>query len=91
MKVTNVSTLPGYKLHVIFDDEVSGVIDLESFIKNGIFSILKNQELFNNAYTTGYSIAWDDELEIDAITIYAEISNKKPEDILSVNFNYASN
>jgi hypothetical protein len=27
-------------------------------------------------YTTGYSIAWSDELKIDVMTIYAEIVNK---------------
>lgn len=91
MKAINVSVLPGYKLQVTFDDGVSGIINLKDFIGTGIFSALKDEDLFNKAYTTGYSIAWSDELEIDAIAIYAEIINKKPEDILSVNLSYASN
>ena len=91
MKAISVSTIPEYKLQVTFDDGVSGIIDLKSFIEKGIFSVLKNEQLFNKAYATGYSIAWNEELEIDAIAVYAEIVNKKPEDILSASLSYATN
>jgi hypothetical protein len=91
MKAINAKVIPEYKLLVTFDDGVYGIIDLKDFIENGIFSVLQDKQLFNKAYTTGYSIAWSEELEIDAITIYAEILNKKPENILSANLNYAAN
>ena len=91
MKVVSVNPLSGYKLQVTFDDGVSGVIDLKNFIKNGIFSVLQNEDLFNKANSTGYSIAWNEELEIDSLTVYAEILNKDPEDILAENFKYATN
>jgi hypothetical protein len=91
MKVTNVTVIPEYKLEVTFDDGVSGIIDLGNFIENGIFSVLKDKQLFDKAYAADYAIAWSDELEIDAIAIYAEILNKKPEDILSPELNYAAN
>jgi len=91
MKVTDVTVIPEYKLKVTFDDGVSGIIDLKDFIGSGIFSILKDEKLFDKAYAAGYAIAWNNELEIDAIAIYAEILNKKPEDILSPELNYAAN
>jgi hypothetical protein len=91
MKVISVNVVSGYKLQVVFDDGVSGIIDLKEFIAHGIFAILNDEQLFNKVYTTGYSIAWNDELEIDAITVYAEILNKTPEEVLSANLNYASN
>lgn len=91
MKAISVNAMPGYKLQVTFDDGVSGVVDLKDFIGHGVFSDLKNEELFNKAYATGYSIAWNDELEIDAIAVYAELTNKSPEKILSANLNYAAN
>jgi hypothetical protein len=37
MKVIGVSPLLDYKLHVVFDDDVSGIIDLKQFIKWNIF------------------------------------------------------
>ena len=91
MKAVKVNALPGYKLQVTFDDGISGVIDLNELVKIGIFSPLQNQELFSKAFTTGYSIAWSEELEIDAVAIYAEIVNKNPEDILSDTLVYAAN
>jgi uncharacterized protein DUF2442 len=90
MKVVSAHPLAGYKVNVAFDDGVSGIIDLKDFVTNGIFSELKDEQLFNKVYTKGYSIAWSDELEIDALTVYAEILGKAPEDILSHNFSHAS-
>ena len=90
-KVLSVDPLPGYKIQVTFDDGVSGIIDLESFIKKGIFSSLKDAENFNRVYNTGYSIAWSDELEIDALSIYAEVLNRQPEDFLIANLTNATN
>lgn len=91
MKAVSVNALPEYKIEVAFDDGVSGVVDLKDFIGKGIFSALKDKSLFNKVYTTGYSIAWSDELEIDALAIYAEILNKKPEEVLSASLTYATN
>lgn len=91
MKITDIAVVPEYKLKVSFDDGVSGVIDLKDFTENGIFSVLKDKQLFNKVYSVGYAVAWSDELEIDAVTIYAEIINKDPKDILSTEMNYALN
>ena len=91
MKVISVNPLPEYKLRVTFDDGVSGIIDLSNFVRSGIFSVLQNEDSFNRVYTNGYSVAWNDELEIDALAIRAEILNKKPEDMLTTNFDYAAN
>ncbi|MDB4924738.1 DUF2442 domain-containing protein [Mucilaginibacter sp.] len=91
MKAISVNALPEYKLQLTFDDGVSGIIDLNDFIGKGIFLGLRDEQFFNKVYTTGYSIAWNDELEIDVIAAYAEIVNKKPEDILSADLNYAAN
>lgn len=91
MKVISVSLLIEYKLLVVFDDDVSGFIDLKQFVKNGIFSVLQEESLFNRVYTNEYSIAWSDELEIDALTVYAELVNKKPDEIIGRNFSYAAN
>jgi uncharacterized protein DUF2442 len=91
MKVISVNPLHNYKLQVSFDDGVSGIIDLKDFVINGIFSVLQNDDTFNKVYTNGYSVAWSDELEIDSLAIYAEILEKRPEDILAENLKYATN
>ena len=41
-------------------------------------------------YTTGYTIAWSEEFEIDAISIYLDITGKHFGDISRPKFSYAA-
>ena len=91
MKATTVEALPGYRLMVSFDDNVAGIIKLESFIQNGIFAELKNEALFSQVKINGSSISWNDDLEIDANAIYAELKGVDPEKILHTSFSNAAN
>jgi hypothetical protein len=91
MEIISVKPMPDFKLQVTFDDGVCGVIDLKEYIKHGIFSVLQTRDLFDKVYTNGYAIAWNEDLEIDALAIYAEILNKDPNDILSADLKYAAN
>ena len=45
--------------------------------------MLQDKNQFAKVYTNGYSIAWSNELEIDATTIYAELTGKHFAEILS--------
>ena len=76
MKVTEVNYLNEYKLHVKFEDGVSGEVDLCNLVDKGVFESLKDRSLFSKAYSTGSSIAWSDELEIDSDTIYMELTGR---------------
>jgi len=82
MKVIKVEGLPLYKVNVLFDDGVGGNIDLKELTQKGIFKVLNDEALFKKVYTTGYSIAWSDELEIDAVNIYSKLTAKNPQEIL---------
>lgn len=65
MKITEVKYLSDYKIELSFEDGVSGSIDLSELVEEGIFMILKDKEQFARIYSTDYSIAWSEELEID--------------------------
>jgi high-affinity K+ transport system ATPase subunit B len=82
MKAIDVKPLDGNKIKVVFNDGVSGVIDLNDLIGKGIFQQLKDEVLFRKVYIDGSAIAWSPELEIDADNIYAEILNSEPEKLL---------
>ena len=82
MKVISVKPLPKYRILVLFEDGVTGEIDLNELVGNGIFADLKDENLFSKVYSPGYSIAWSEELEIDALAIYSELLNKQPENVL---------
>lgn len=76
MKLLSVQHQGGYRLRVHFDDHTKGDIDLTELVQTGIFIPLQDIAHFEKAYTTGYSIAWSDELEIDALNVYCQITNQ---------------
>lgn len=78
MKVSSALYKGDYSVHISFEDGTEGIINLSDLVEKGVFRSLKEKEKFSTVYTTGYSIAWSDELEIDAANIYAEISGKDP-------------
>ena len=90
MKAVELKALPHYKLFLSFDDGVCGTIDLSSMVEKGIFQGLKDEASFNKVYLTGYSIAWSGELEIDLLSVYAELAKRKPEEFMSANSQYAA-
>lgn len=91
MKAIKVEALPDYNIEVNFEDGIKGVVDLKDLLQQGIFQVLKDRKEFSKVYTTGYSIAWSEELEIDALTIYAELQNKQPEELIKSAYHYAPN
>ena len=90
MKATNVKAISNYKISVSFDDGIHGIVDLIDLIQKGIFRELKDPVFFAKVYTTGEAIAWSDDLEIDALNIYAKIVNKDPSELVEKNFAHAT-
>ena len=91
MKVQEVTYLSDYTISVKYEDGVTGTVQLNDLVEKGIFKVLQEKTQFAKVYTTGYSIAWSNELEIDATTIYTEITGKHFGDIISPKFSYATN
>ncbi|MEY4660882.1 MAG: hypothetical protein RLZZ42_834 [Bacteroidota bacterium] len=91
MKVQEVKYVKDYTISVKFDDGTTGTVQLDDLVQKGIFQILQNKELFSKVYTTGYSIAWSDNLEIDIANIYSEITGKNFGEIINPKFSYATN
>ena len=91
MKVQEVKYLSDYTVNIIFEDGVSGTIQLNDLVDKGIFKVLQDKNQFAKVYTNGYSIAWSNELEIDATTIYAELTGKHFGEIFTPKLSHASN
>ena len=90
MKISGVSSKGNYTIQVEFEDGVKGLVNLSDLVSTGIFAVLKNEDQLARVRSTGYSIAWTDDLEIDAATIYAELTGKAPSSYFS-NGTYATN
>ena len=83
MKAVDVKALGDFRIKVVFDDGVSGVVDLSDLIRKGIFKVLQDPKLFGNVTTDGVAISWNEQLEIDAFKIYADIVKKSPSDLIN--------
>ena len=90
MKAIDVKAIGDYKIKVVFDDDISGIVDLSYLTQKGIFRKLSDPSLFAKVYTTGEAIAWNEELEIDALNIYAKIVNKTPSELAGKYFTHAT-
>jgi hypothetical protein len=91
MKVQEVRYIADYTISIKFDDGVSGTIQLNDLVQKGIFIVLQDKNQFAKVYTNGYSIAWSNELEIDATTIYSELTGKHFGEILTPKLSQSSN
>ena len=68
-----------------------GILNRNLKVQKGIFKVLQDKSEFAKVYTNGYSIAWSNELEIDATTIYSELTGKHFGEIISPKLSHASN
>ncbi len=91
MKVQEVKYISDYIISIKFDDGVYGAIELNDLVQKGIFKVLQDKNEFAKVYTNGYSIAWSNELEIDANTIYSDLTGKNFGEILNPKFTHATN
>lgn len=90
MKAIDVKAIGNYKISVAFDDGISGIVDLNDLMQKGIFRELQDPTFFSKVYTTGEAIAWSDDLEIDALNIYARIVRKEPSELAHKYFTHAA-
>lgn len=82
LKAVDVKALPGYKLHVRYEDGVEGEVDLSHLAGKGVFAIWEEPGEFEKVHIgAGGALAWSEELEICADSIYLEITGKRPEEI----------
>ena len=91
MKVLEVKYLSDYTISIKFEDGVVGTIQLNDLVEKGIFKVLQDKSEFAKVYTNGNSIAWSNEMEIDAIAIYSELTGKNFGEILTPKLSHASN
>ena len=91
MKVLEVKYVSDYTISIKFEDGVNGNIRLDDLVSKGIFKVLQDKDQFAKVYTNGYSIAWSNELEIDALTVYSDLTGKHFGEIMNPKFSHATN
>jgi hypothetical protein len=78
----NVTPQAGYKLHLEYDDDVTGEADLSDLIGEGVFAAWKDAGVFE-AVTVGKhgELHWTDDLELCADALYLQITGRSAGDL----------
>ncbi|CCU83434.1 conserved hypothetical protein [Mesotoga infera] len=73
------------ELELTFENGVSGTVDFSELATSPLFSPLANDEFFESVTIVrdGRALAWGEELEICADSLFLRITGKKPEEIFS--------
>lgn len=81
-KILEARPLDAYKIWLKFDDDIIGEVDLSHLAGKGVFTLWDNYENFGKfSIENGRSLAWSDEIDIDADSLYLKLTGKKPEEL----------
>ncbi len=81
-KILEARPLDGYKIWLKFEDDTAGEVDLSHLAGKGVFTLWNNYEDFQKfSIGNGRSLAWSDEIDIDADSLYLKLTGKKPEEL----------
>jgi hypothetical protein len=75
-RARTVAVLPDYCLSVICNDGATGVVDMSQFIfseKAGIYSALKDAQLFNQVRIELGVLTWPNGADLDPVWLHEEI------------------
>jgi hypothetical protein len=81
-RITRVTPLPGYHLHLFFDNGIEGVADLSGLVGRGVFAALAQDRAFDNV-RIGLSgeLVWPDGLDLCADALYLRVTGQSPADV----------
>ncbi|OGT44943.1 MAG: hypothetical protein A3E82_01810 [Gammaproteobacteria bacterium RIFCSPHIGHO2_12_FULL_38_11] len=74
--LTEVKALENYMLEVTFIDKTHGFVDMKTLIHSkdaGVFSVLKDVELFNQVYLLYGAVTWPGEIDLAPDAMHDEI------------------
>jgi hypothetical protein len=82
LKLVEIQSLPGYRLHLRYADGVAGDVDLSSFVGKGVFCLWNDPKAFQNvSIGSAGEVRWSDEVDMCADALYMRITGKTPEEV----------
>jgi len=84
-KLIQVKPLKKYRIWLKYNDGAQGELDLSHLAGQGIFSLWDQKDQFQNVHIGEFGqVAWNNEVELCADSLYLQLTHKKPEDIFSI-------
>lgn len=80
LKIVKCKPQDDYKLWLLFDDGVSGEVDLKKLVGKGVFSAWKSLEFFKSVRIDKRSdtVAWGEDLDLDPYVLHNQIISNNP-------------
>ena len=73
----NAQSLPGYKMELLFEDGVEGIIDLVKWKGNGVFKFWNDENNFKDFHITDTKkLQWNEDIDMDPDAFYLRLINK---------------
>jgi len=86
-KLTEITVLNDYKLHLKYSDGAEGIFDFARIVGfSGMFEKLRDPVEFRRARISSdswKSLTWPGELDLDPVTVYSDVTGKSVEWILA--------
>ncbi len=81
-RVKEVTVLGEYRLQLVFDDGVRGIIDLSALVGKGVFSLWRDAVAFQRVRIgTSGELVWDDQVDLCADALYLKVTGRTPQDV----------
>ena len=82
MRITTAKPLAAFRLELKFDNGETGVVDLSSYVGQGVFAAWERPGVFENvAVTSEGAVDWPGEIDMCPDALYLRMTGKRPEDI----------
>jgi hypothetical protein len=76
-RITRLSTLPGYRLSVEFDDGLAGTVELEGELFGPVFAPLRDEALFAQVHLDEFGVpCWPGGADLAPDGIYAWLTGR---------------
>jgi len=63
----------GFRIHLTFNDDLQGTLDLESWLDGPIFEPLKDPNYFQHFFVDGGTVVWPNGADIAPETLYEAV------------------
>jgi hypothetical protein len=82
VKISKFKVLSGYRLELVFDDGVCGVVDLSELVGEGVFSCWRDRHFFEQVRIGSFGeLVWGDKIDLCPDSLYFRATGKKPKDV----------
>jgi len=68
----------GFRIHLTFNDNLQGTVDLESWLEGPIFEPLKDRNYFQRFFLDGGTVVWPNGADIAPETLYEAVKRSPP-------------